>query len=205
VAEASAHRPLVAILAGGAGSRMGEPKATVELSGRPLIAYPLAAAREAGLDVAVVAKRDSPLPDLDCRLIGEPAEPRHPLVGILAALDAATDRPVLALACDMPFVTAELLAWLASREPPCVAKVGGRLEPLLALYGPAAAPALRAALAAELPLREAVAALGPMEIGGDELARFGDPHTLTLSVNTRDDLAEAERLIGVDRRQAGGA
>jgi molybdopterin-guanine dinucleotide biosynthesis protein A len=196
VAEASVHRPLVAILAGGAGSRMGKPKAMVELAGRPLIAYPLAAAREAGLDVAVVAKRDSPLPALECRIFDEPDEPRHPLTGILAALDAAADRPILALACDMPFVTAELLAWLASREPPSVPRVDGRLEPLLALYGPHAAAALRGALAEELPLREAIAALAPTEIGGDELARFGDPGRLAFSVNTPDDLAEAERILG---------
>jgi molybdenum cofactor guanylyltransferase len=196
VAHASAHRPLVAILAGGAGSRMGGPKATVELAGRPLVAYPFAAAREAGLDVAVVAKSSSPLPPLDCRLIDEPDEPRHPLTGILAALDAAGDRPVLALACDMPFVTAELLAWLASQTPPSVPRVDGRLEPLLALYGPGAATALRGALADELPLREAVAALGPTEIGAGELARFGDPGRLAFSVNTPDDLAEAERRLG---------
>ncbi len=34
----------------------------------------------------VVAKRDSPVPELGVPVIDEPAEPRHPLTGIVAAL-----------------------------------------------------------------------------------------------------------------------
>jgi molybdopterin-guanine dinucleotide biosynthesis protein A len=48
-----------AILAGGRSSRMGEPKAGIELAGRPLISYPIAAARIAGLEPLVVAKAAS--------------------------------------------------------------------------------------------------------------------------------------------------
>jgi molybdopterin-guanine dinucleotide biosynthesis protein A len=49
------------VLAGGRGSRLGGSKATVELAGRPLISYPLAALAAAGLDAFVVAKPDTPL------------------------------------------------------------------------------------------------------------------------------------------------
>ena len=116
--------PIVgAVLAGGASRRMGAPKATLELGGRPLLEYPLAAVQGAGLEPAVVAKRDSPLPPLAVPRWDEPAEPTHPLTGIVAALVAARGRPVLAVACDMPFVTAELLADLAAR--------GGRADVVL--------------------------------------------------------------------------
>ena len=55
------------VLAGGLSRRMGVPKALVELGGRPLLAWPLAAALDAGLEAFVVAKRGSPLPPLDAR------------------------------------------------------------------------------------------------------------------------------------------
>ena len=60
---------LGAVLAGGSGARMGRGKATLELAGRPLISYPLAALIEARLETVVVAKRDSELPDLPVPLV----------------------------------------------------------------------------------------------------------------------------------------
>ena len=57
-------RPSVGVvLAGGPGRRMGGDKAVVALDGRPLLLYPLAALRAAGIaDVALVAKRATELP-----------------------------------------------------------------------------------------------------------------------------------------------
>ena len=194
MADGGRVRARAAILAGGRATRLGGAKATASLAGRPLIAYPLGSAREAGLEPFVVAKRDSPLPELGCDLITEPDQPSHPLLGILTALEACGG-PVVTLGCDMPFLTAPLLRWLAARTPPSVAEVGGRLEPLLAIYGPGDAAALVTAVDEEAPLRDAVEGLGPERIDEEELRRFGEPPTLAMSVNTETDLAEAERLI----------
>ncbi len=138
-----------AVLAGGLSTRMGEPKAMVELAGRPLVARVVAAVGSAGLEPVVVAKPDSPLPPLDCRVLSEPSEPRHPLTGLLTALRASAGRGIVAIACDMPLVPAKLLAWLSRIEHPvAVCEVSGRLEPLLGRYSPVACDSLEAALAA---------------------------------------------------------
>jgi molybdenum cofactor guanylyltransferase len=194
MADRKGPRARAAILAGGRASRLRGEKATADLAGRPLIAYPLDAARKAGLDPLVVAKAGSPLPKLDCEIVREPDDPVHPLLGILTAIDAC-DGPVLALGCDMPFVTAALLRWLAEREPPAVAEVDGRLEPLLAVYGPGDAATLAAALDEDAALREAVERLHPQRVGETELARFSDPRMLVRSLNTEADLADAARLL----------
>jgi molybdopterin-guanine dinucleotide biosynthesis protein A len=173
---------VVAVLAGGRGRRMGQPKALAELDGAPLIARPLAAAAAAGLDAVVVAKAGTPLPELDVPVWHEPDEPVHPLVGIITALERAHG-PVVAVACDQPFVTSELLARLAA-GPEAAVRAGGRLAPFPARYEPAALPALRAALAREAPVREALAALDPMLIEADERA--------IASVNTPEELAAAQ-------------
>jgi molybdopterin-guanine dinucleotide biosynthesis protein A len=192
---------LIAIMAGGRAARLGGETATVELAGVPLIEWALAAAREAAgtgerrFEVAVVAKRRTPLPPLGCRVIHEPREPSHPLRGIVTALREGGGRPVVVVACDMPFVTGGLLAWLASLpDPLAVPRAAGRLHPLLARYDPSVLEPLEAALGSGRPLQETVASLGPRELGARELGRFGDPERLLLNVNTRADLAAAERL-----------
>ena len=176
---------LVAVLAGGRGRRMGEPKALAELGGAPLIARPLAAAAAAGLEAVIVAKDDTSLPEVGVPVWREPAEPVHPLLGIVTALERA-GRPVVAVACDMPFVPAALLARLAA-GPEAAVTVDGRLEPFPARYEPAALPRLRAALEAGASVRATLAALDP--------ATFVCDGALVASVNTPDELAAAEQAL----------
>jgi len=184
-----------AVLAGGRGARIGRNKAMVELAGRPLISYPLAAIEEAGLEPVVVAKPDTELPALPCRTIREPDVPQHPLCGLVAALRDAGERPVVAVACDMPFVSADLLAWLGSAPEPLVATAcRGELQPLLARYDSALLPELETALERSEPLRRTVESLRARVIDESELARFGDPQRLCFNVNTASDLRRAEGL-----------
>lgn len=185
-----------AVLAGGLSTRMGEPKAMVELAGRPLVARVVATVGSAGLEPLVVAKPDSPLPPLDCRVLSEPSEPRHPITGLLAALRASAGRGIVAIACDMPMVPAKLLAWLAQIEHPvAVCEVDGRLEPLLGRYSPSVCDVLEAALASGAALRETVAGLGAHVVTEAELARFGDPWRMVFNINSADDLSRAEALL----------
>ena len=185
-----------AVLAGGLSTRMGEPKAMVELAGRPLVARVVATVGSAGLEPLVVAKPDSPLPPLDCRVLTEPSEPRHPITGLLAALRASAGRGIVAIACDMPMVPAKLLTWLAQIEHPvAVCEVDGRLQPLLGRYSPVICGALETALAAGASLRDVIADLDPHVISERELARFGDPWRIVFNINSAADLSRAEDLL----------
>jgi len=197
--EPAAHsRALVAVLAGGAGRRMGAAKATVELEGRPLVCFPIEAARGAGLEAVLLAKPTTPLPELDTEVWIEPAAPRHPLVGLVTALERAGGRAVLALGCDLPLASPELLRWLAGVEPheaAVVPVVGGRPQPLLARYSSRALDPLREALTSEMALTAAVASLHPRWVGEAELRRFGDPARMALNVNSPADLERAAALL----------
>ena len=185
--------PLGVVLAGGAGARLGGAKGLARLAGEPLLLRPLRALGEAVGEAVVVAKRSTALPPLPAgvELWLEPDEPRHPLAGVVHALDAAAGRPVLVVASDLPLVTAGLLRELARHDAggaaAVVAVAGGDLQPLCARYEPAA----RAALAAALPngrVLDAVRALRPA------LLEASDP-ALLANVNTREDLARAEALL----------
>ncbi len=174
---------------------MAAPKATIELGGRPLIDYPLAALAAAEVEAVVVAKRRSELPPVEAAVWIEPPEPSHPLSGILAALRRSA-RPVLAVGCDMPFLSPELLSWLAVLPGRLVvATVGGRLEPLLARYDHSLESTLARALSRGDSLRRALAGLDGRVVTEEEIARFGDPERLLFNVNTPEDLALAEAML----------
>ena len=173
-----------AILAGGAGTRLGGvSKATLELEGRPLAAHVATALGELCDRVAIVCKPGTELPDLPgIERWDEPEEPSHPLTGIVHALEHA-DGPVLVCATDMPWVTADACRSLLDAAPGAVAAVAvgeGEMCPVFGVYSPGALDVLRSA-PPDAPLRETVAALDP--------ARVALPPAILRSVNRPEDLA----------------
>jgi molybdenum cofactor guanylyltransferase len=151
-----------ALLAGGAGRRMGGAKALRQFGGRPLASYPAAALAAVCDRVVVLAKRSTELPPLPgTERWDEPDEPRHPLTGIVTALERAGE-PVLVCAVDMPFITpAACEQLIAAGGQAAVAIAGGVVQPVFAVYRPSVLDRLRAA-PANARLTDAVAALAPI-------------------------------------------
>lgn len=175
-----------AILAGGAGTRLGGvSKATLELEGRPLAAHVADVLADVCERVAIVCKPDTELPALpSVERWDEPPEPRHPLIGIVHALERAGG-PVLVCAVDMPWVTPDACRSLLDAAPGGAAAVAvgeGEMCPVFAVYAPEALTTLRAARP-DRPLRKAVDGLDP--------ARVALPPALLRSVNRPEDLLAA--------------
>ena len=182
-----------AILAGGAGRRIGGDKAARRLGERALADYPAAALAEVCERVALVCKPDTALPDGWAWEVwdGEPAEPRHPAAGIAYALKRAGE-PILVCAADMPFVTAsECRRLTAAYEDgdvaAAVAACAGEVQPLLGLYSKAAVRPLQDAAEASAPLRAAVISLRPRLV---EL-----PPAALESIDTPEALSRATRAL----------
>jgi bifunctional UDP-N-acetylglucosamine pyrophosphorylase/glucosamine-1-phosphate N-acetyltransferase len=109
--------PTVVILAAGQGTRMRSrvPKVLHDLCGRPMIAWSVAAALEAGAGKVVVV--DGPDRPLDGELpdgVELAIQPEANGTGgaVLAAVDHVGEEPVLVLNGDVPLVTADLLRGL---------------------------------------------------------------------------------------------
>jgi len=194
---------LAAILAGGRSSRFGAPKAQARLRGRALVEWVHEAVSPVDPDPIVIASEARLLEPFGLRVIGDDLPGGGPLTGIIVALEAAVEagrRGALCVACDTPFIPPALVRemaaiWADSPDRAVAAAGPAGIEPLCAIYPVSALPALRDRReSGRRSLRDALSALHPVLLDGDRLARFGDPTTLFLNVNTIDDLACADRL-----------
>lgn len=118
------------VLAAGASSRMGRPKALLRWRGRPFVVHVLAQARAARAEPVVVVEGAVTLPPDELRgalLVRNDAWAEGPLgslqVGLRAAARAGARGPVLVLTVDRPHVaegTLEALARAAEDDPSAV-------------------------------------------------------------------------------------
>jgi molybdopterin-guanine dinucleotide biosynthesis protein A len=133
------------ILIGGRSSRLGTNKALVRLGGMTLAELAVDVTRRAlsSERVTMVAGSSTQFPidalSLDVPFIFDLYEGRGPLGGLHAALAYAQTSWIFLLACDYPFVSAELIRTLReeiSDEFGAVVprQADGRLQPLCAFY-----------------------------------------------------------------------
>lgn len=189
----------VCILAGGASRRFGSEKAFAELCGKPLLAHVIdnilpqtsGPVLVNGNDTGAYAGFGLPvIPDGEWSGAG-------PLSGIHAALKwalhAARAR-VVTVAVDQPFLPKSYIATLVQDRVPTIAKCGGRLHPINAVWSVSDLPALRKYL--ETGKRDVH---GWAEISLAEIIEFPAGHGVIdpfLNVNTKADLAVAAQFLG---------
>lgn len=156
-----------AVLCGGASRRMGRDKALLEVDGRPLALRVADALRRAGAVAVTAVGGDLPaLAALGLPAVADLSPGEGPLTGILTALDAAGDQPVVFVAaCDLvapdaAAVSATVAALVADPgSDVALPVVGGRRQWMHAAWRPRAGAPLAAAFAAgERAVHAAVAA-----------------------------------------------
>jgi len=191
-----------AILAGGGATRFGgRPKGLERVGGERildrLVGTLTAALGDPPLLVANAPDAPSWRPDL--RVVPDVRPGLGSLGGIYTAVVEAP-APVVCVAWDMPFVSAELLRRLAGeldRHDAVLPQSDGRrgVEPLCAVYGPACRDAIAESLdAGDLRAIGFHARIRVSILPLAEVARREDPELLFFNVNTADDLARADEL-----------
>jgi molybdopterin-guanine dinucleotide biosynthesis protein A len=146
------NEPIVGILAGGAGKRMGGvDKAQLHApGGEQLLPRLLRLCRELSLEALVIG---GAAPDGTRALVDDPPGV-GPIGGLAALLAHAGSRHAVLLACDLPYLSAPLLERLARTPAPSAATVlaardpaTGKWQPMFARYTSAVVlPPLRAAI-----------------------------------------------------------
>jgi molybdopterin-guanine dinucleotide biosynthesis protein A len=122
------------VLAGGAGRRMGAPKAGVVVGGATLVERAVALLSPVCDEVVVVSRPAVALPALAVPVVHDRPGAEGPLNAILTGLMAVGGEDALVLACDMPFAGEAVAALLAAPPGAAVACDGDRPQPLCARY-----------------------------------------------------------------------
>ena len=187
----------------------GGEKALLRLGGATLLERILAASGPLGLPVRVVAGT-SPSPQLraavsalacpDLRIAGDLYPACGPLGGLLTAFEADSPQRILALACDLPFLSTPLLAFLLEQsETDCDAAIfedSHGLQPLCAVYRNSCRPRLQQAVdGRKLGVGAFARGLRLRLLRPGDYSHL-DPHGMAFAnVNSPEDLAAAEGFL----------
>lgn len=175
------------VLAGGRGSRMGRPKAWLEVGDTILLRY-VAGRLAPDFEEVIVAfaepeQMEQPVP---YRIVFDRIPNAGPLAGLEAGLAAARHDVVFAIACDMPYVelsTARLAVAAARTCGAAIPRHDGQVEPACGAYRKRSLAAITEALqTGRLKLTEVAESLDVTWLEDLDPAQFG-------SLNTPADLA----------------
>ncbi len=193
------------VLCGGNSTRMGVPKAWLELAGETMLARTVRVVATVASPVVVVAAEGQDTPPLPAgiRVVRDAVGGRGPLQGIAAGLDAIASHATAAFvsAVDAPFLHPALirrLAALRGDHDVAAARVAGRVHPLGAVYGVSVRAEIAAMLAeGTLRLGALLARVRTLYadeatlLAGEELGA-ADPELRSLgNVNTPEEYAAA--------------
>jgi len=205
------------VLAGGKSLRLGRDKSREVVGGEALLSRVLRVVTPLSAEVLLSVSRESPPPaDVPgVRIVIDTAPGKGVLGGLHTTLMASHTWHNLVVACDMPFLSAELLrymAGLARGYDLVVPRLDGQTEPLHAIYSKGCVGPI-ARLLEQGHLR--IAGLFPLVrlryVEQDEVERHDPERFSFLNVNTEADLERARRVSsggapgqspGQDRGQA---
>lgn len=208
------------VQAGGSSTRMGFDKATAPFRGRTLIEGVLGAIAPAGSELVVTTGRGAELAFLDgLRFDGMPVRvapdlpgPAGAMRGVASSLAAAAKPLVCIVACDMPFVSPDLVLGLARRVEAegldvCVPRTSMGLEPLCAVWRRDACLAAAKELLAEgrERIRLLLEQVRAGYLGEDEIVALAGGLECFANINTPGDLAAAEPRFAGTGRASGSA
>ncbi len=195
------------VLAGGRSSRFGGEKAVARLTGKPLLAWSLAALAGCRGPVAVSAPPGSEAAALArsrglAVLADDLAHAQGPLTGVAAGLAwaaAAGFEALVTLPCDTPLVgPAEIEALIAALDdaPAAYAVSPEGSQGLCAVWRTRLAGDLAAALAggAHPPVRDFLAEIGARPVAFENARPFWN-------INRPEDLARLAAALAEDRRE----
>jgi molybdopterin-guanine dinucleotide biosynthesis protein A len=198
-----------AILAGGRARRFGgADKSALRVGPTTILERQMAALKGLVDRVFVVAGEPAPVRGILRNAVADRLPNAGPLGGIYTALCEAAGAHVLVVACDLPFLTAPLLARLMElADDQCdavVPRTADGVQPLCAVYARRLADEVRRRIeSGRLKIQDLLESIRVRELGPDEIAPFDPYGRLFFNVNTPGDLDRAVRLSAHADQHAG--
>jgi molybdopterin-guanine dinucleotide biosynthesis protein A len=185
------------VQAGGRSTRMGgNPKALLDLGGQRIIERVVHAVAAVLDDILIVTDLYA---FLGLPMVGDVYPDAGSLGGIYSGLDAARGEAAFTVACDMPFLSPEIIRLVvdrASEADVVIPRVGGQLETLHAVYGKRCLAAIETRVrAGRYKITGFFEDVRVCEIAEAEIAERGDVAHIFMNVNTPEELAYARALL----------
>ena len=188
------------VQAGGRSVRMGgRPKALLELGGRRIIDRVVHVLRQVTDDLLIVTNTPELYASLGLPMVPDVFPDGGSLGGIYSGLLAAPGEAAFTVACDMPFLMAEVARLVTERAGEAdvvVPRIDGQWETLHACYAKACLPPMEARLrAGRLKIVGFYDEVRVLDIGAREIARYRAPEIVFMNVNTPAELEAARALL----------
>ena len=187
----------------------GAQKGLLRLDGEPIAARTLRLFRATFADALIVANNPSPFAFLGARTVADAIAGKGAPGGLHAALLHARTEWIFAAGCDMPFLSAGAITWLAGQRAGATALVPrwqGRLEPLHAFWSRRCLPEVERLLRAGDPsFRELAAAVGARIVEEAEWRAIDPAGRAFENVNTPEEAARLGLTPGAPPGAGGGA
>jgi molybdenum cofactor guanylyltransferase len=191
------------VQAGGRSSRMGTDKAWFEIEQRTMIERVLGEIRPVVSSLSLIVNAANPqlqryqslAEAYDAQVIHDLHDHRGPLGGIhTALLNCGKDQSALILACDLPFITAEFLAFLSDlhrREANLLTLPldhEDRLQPLAGVYSAQCLPLVEQMLNEDdLRVDNLTRRVQTRRVAFAEFANLKDAERLFVNINSMED------------------
>ena len=186
---------------------MGEPKAALDFGGIPLLTRIVIELKFWFDEIVIVAAPESEgqprieIPGL--KIVHDESAFAGPLDALRRGLNALDHDIGFACSCDLPLLNSDLAAELVGMLDDfdaVIPEVGGKLQPLHAVYRKRCANAI-ASLAAsgEKRLTANATAINARRVGEDELKRLDPELNSFFNVNTPEEYQRALKMAGLAR------
>ncbi|MEK6802526.1 MAG: molybdenum cofactor guanylyltransferase [Nitrospirota bacterium] len=190
------------LIAGGKSRRMGRDKRFLQVRGRSVFDQTLSLLMKTFAETLVVLAEPIELLDVrGCRVVYDAIPSAGSLGGLYTGLISASQPRIFAVACDMPFLDTGVVRFMVSHDEAAdvvVAELGGRFQPMHAVYSKRCVPFLKAmAERKDLKIQKLFLTEGlrVTVLGVRDLSILRAGVRSFQNINTPEDLAVAESPI----------
>lgn len=190
---------VAAILSGGRNSRYPSLKGFIELGGMGIIERTMMMLRGLGHEVVISTNEPEHYFTLGVPLIGDTVPSAGPMSGIVSVMDATGADELFVIACDMPFVRAEVISYIIGQraKEATVPLLGGRPEPLLAVYTKDATQRMRQMIGeGNTSIAKMLQEMDVRYISEEELKAIDPSGESFMNINTPEDYDRAVKHMG---------
>ena len=182
------------VLTGGESRRMGSDKARIVLAGKSLLEHVLEQLEPLFSDILISVREKRA--DIHYPQIVDKMEERGPMVGIQSVLEQVKTDWVFVIACDMPFISTDLvqhLAGLRSEYDAVVPHVFDRPQPLFGFYNKTCLPMMEVRMKqGQRSMIQLLADLDAFELSEQQVRTIDPELKSLLSLDSLEDVKKVE-------------